>query len=375
MSLSDWTIANPESAALRSEPFRDLVEWLDGIGRANIHRRLVFIMLNGIVMLIGVLAATVVARADGFYGGKTLTVVVGFSPAGGFDTYARNLARYIGKYIPGNPGVVVQNMPGAGSLTSVRYLDLSAPKDGTVMTIFNPGLVTQSIVEPDKVALDFRKYSWIGVASPDFRVCYGYGPQGIVSWDQLMHGGKEFIVGSTAKGSGNYINGATLRFIFHAPVKQVLGFPGSADQRLAIERGELDGDCGAYSSIPLDWIDKGLVHAFVRFTEMRPAEIPKSAVCIGTFAKRDEQKQLLKFLNGGDEVGRPFVMSKKVPADRVAVIRRAFNETMKDPGFIAAMTKEKLSVLPVTGEAAETIVNDLISVPPKIVAEAKPIYQ
>ncbi len=337
--------------------------------------RMRFILLMSIGILIGILAVAHTARAGDFYKGKNFTIVVGFSPGGGFDTYARNVARYIGKYIPGNPNVVVQNMPGAGSLTAVRYLDLSAPKDGTVMTIFNPGLVTQSIVQPDRVKLDFRKYSWIGVVSPDFRVCYGYGPKGVASWRQLMSRGKDFILGSTGKGSGNYINGATLRIIFHAPVKQVLGFPGSADQRLAIERGELDGDCGAYSSIPLAWINRGLVHAFVRFTERRPAEIPKSAVYIGTFAASNEQRQLLQVLNGGDEVGRPFIMSKEAPADRVATLRRAFDDTMKDAGFVADLTKEKNPLYPVTGEDAEKIVNQLISAPPKIVEEAKAIYK
>ena len=112
-------------------------------------------------------------RADDFYKGKTFTVVVGFSPGGGYDVNARTVARYLPAHIPGNPSTIVQNMPGAGSLTSVRYLNVNAPKDGTVMTIFNPGLVTQSIVEPDKVQLDFRTYSWIGVVTPDFRVCYG----------------------------------------------------------------------------------------------------------------------------------------------------------------------------------------------------------
>jgi tripartite-type tricarboxylate transporter receptor subunit TctC len=333
--------------------------------------RMRFILL----ISIGVFAAANTTHADDFYKGKNFTIVVGFSPGGGFDTYARDLARYIGKHIPGNPNVVVQNMPGAGSLTSVRYLDLSAPKDGTVMTIFNPGLVTQSIVQPDRVKLDFRRYSWVGVVSPDFRVCYGYGPKGVASWDQLMHRGKDFILGSTGKGSGNYINGATLRIIFHAPVKQVLGFPGSADQRLAIERGELDGDCGAYSSIPPAWINQGLVHAFVRFTEKRPAEIPKSAVYIGNFAVTNEQKQLLKVLDGGDEVGRPFIMSKSVPADRVAIVRRAFDDTMKDAGFVADMTKQKNPLYPLEGENAEKIVNELISAPPKIVEQAKAIYQ
>jgi len=327
------------------------------------------------VALLGLAAAVAPAQAQDFYKGKTFTIVVGFSPAGGFDNNARVLARYLGKHIPGNPTVIVQNMPGAGSLTSVRYLDATAPKDGTVMTIFNPGLITQSIVQPDRVKVDFRKIAWVGVITPDIRVCYGYGPNGIKSWDQLMHGGKQFIIGSTGKGSGNYINGATLREVFHAPVKQVLGFPGSAEQRLAIEQGELDGDCGSYSSIPPDWIHKGMVHAFVRFIAARPREVPESATYIGSFATSDAQKQLLRLLDGGDEVGRPFVMSRQVPPERLAIVRKAFDDTMKDPGFLADMAKEQLPVHPITGQDAEKIVGELTSAPANVVAQAKAIYE
>jgi hypothetical protein len=190
----------------------------------------------------------------------------------------------------------------------------------------------------------------------------------------MMHR-KEFILGSTGKSSGNYINGATLREVFHAPVKQIMGYPGSAEQRLAIEQGALDGDCGSYSSVPLEWIDKKLVHAFVRFTRQRVDEIPESAVYIGSFAKTDEQQQLLNLLNGGDEVGRPFIMSKEVPADHLAIIRKAFDDTMKDPAFLAEMGKQQLPVHPLTGEQAEKIVNELVDVPPAIVAQAKPLYE
>jgi len=337
------------------------------------HKNRAFLLSLLSWLLIGLLGALPPARADDFYKGKLFTIVVGFSPAGGYDNYARNLARHIGNHIPGNPTIIVQNMPGAGSLTSVRYLNLTAPKDGTVMTIFNPGLVTESIVQPEKVALDFRKYAWIGVVTPDYRVCYGYGPDGVKSWDDMMHR-KQFILGSTGKGSGNYINGATLREVFHAPVKQVMGFPGSAEQRLAIERGELDGDCGSYSSIPLDWIKDGQAHSFVRFSPNRPAEIPESAVYIGTFATSDAQKKLLNLLGGGDEVGRPFIMSSQVPPDHITIIRKAFDDTMKDPAFLADMAKQQLPVHPIGGEQAETIVNEQINVPPAIVAQAKPIY-
>ncbi len=134
--------------------------------------------------------------------------------------------------------------------------------------------------------------------------------------------------------------------MFHAPVKQIMGYPGSAEQRLAIEQGALDGDCGSYSSIPLEWIDKQLAHSFVRFTRQRVDEIPESAVYIGTFATSDEQQQLLNLLNGGDEVGRPFIMSKEVPADHLAIIRKAFDDTMKDPAFLAEMAKQQLPVHP-----------------------------
>lgn len=326
------------------------------------------------IVLLNVLAFALPVHAQDYFKGKTFTIVAGFSPAGGYDRYARNLQRYLGNHIPGKPLVIVQNMPGAGSLTSVRYLDLTAPKDGTVMTIFNPGLVTQSVVQPERVRVDFRKIAWVGIVTPDYRVCYGYGAKGIASWDQLMHGGKQFIIGSTGKGSGNYINGATLRMVFRAPVKQVLGFPGSAEQRLAIEQGELDGDCGSYSSIPPEWIKKGQIHAFVRFSRDRPPEVPESAPYIGTFAANDQQ-QLLRLLNGGDEVGRPFIMSKQVPAERLAIVRRAFDDTMKDPGFLAEMAKEELPVHPLTGEQAEKIVNELVSAPASVVAAAKPIYE
>jgi tripartite-type tricarboxylate transporter receptor subunit TctC len=284
------------------------------------------------------------------------------------------VARHLSKHIPGTPFVIVQNMPSAGSMTSVRYLDATAARDGTVMTVFNPGLVTQSIVTPEKVNLDFRKYSWIGVVTSDFRVCYGFGPTGVKSWEDMM-GRKEFILGATGKGSGNYINGATLRQVFNAPVRQILGFPGSAELRIAIERGELDGDCGSFSSIPVEWVRDGKAHPFVRFTEKRAAEIPDSAVFINTFAKTDEQRQLLDVLNGADDVGRPFIMSKQVPPDRVAIMRKAYDDTVKDPAFIADMDKQQLPLNPMTGVEAETVVNKLINVPPAVIAKAKAIYE
>lgn len=318
------------------------------------------------------------AWADDFYKGKTFTIVVGSTPGGSFNANARSVSRHLGNHIPGNPSVIVQNMPGAGSLTAVRYLEGGAAKDGTVMTVFLPGIITQSIVEPAKIKLDMSRYTWIGIVSPDyFRVCYGFGPSGVKTWDELMSRPKErpFIMGTTGTGASNYVNGMSLREVFGANLKIIMGFPGSTEIRLAVERGELDGDCGGFTSVPADWLRDGKAHPFVRFAEKLAPGIPESAVYVGSFAKTEEQKQLLQFLAGADDLGRPFIMSRQVPADRVGVIRKAFSDTMEDKAFKAEMDKQQLPVIPLAGEEAERIYSRMMSAPPEIVKKAKAIYQ
>jgi hypothetical protein len=174
--------------------------------------------------------------------------------------------------------------------------------------------------------------------------------------------------------SGNYINGATLRIVFNAPVRQILGFPGSAERRIAIERGELDGDCGSYSSIPIAWIKGKRIHPFVRFSEKLGDEI-RRARSISAFAKTDEQRDVLHVLSGGDQIGRPFIMSKQVPADRLAIVRKAFMATMKDPAFIADMEKLGHPVEPMPGEQAQAIIAKMAGAPPAALKKARAIYQ
>jgi tripartite-type tricarboxylate transporter receptor subunit TctC len=313
------------------------------------------------------------AQSD-FYKGKTLNIVVGFTPGGGYDINGRAIARHLSKHIPGNPTIVVQNQPGAGSLSAVRNLDATLPRDGTAIVTFNPGLVTQSIVQPETVKVDFRNLAWVGVVAADYRICYGFGPKGVKTWDDMMSR-KEFVLGGTGRSSGNYINGAILRLVFNAPVRQILGFPGSAEQRIAIERGELDGDCGSFASIPPAWLTEKKINPFVRFSQKRSEEIPESAVYIGNFTKTDEQRALLGVLSGGDDIGRPFIMSKQVPADRVAIIRQAFAATVKDPAFLADMEKLGHPVQPLTGEAAEAIVAKMSTASPEILKKARVIYE
>jgi tripartite-type tricarboxylate transporter receptor subunit TctC len=313
-------------------------------------------------------------HAEDFYKGKRITIIVGSSTGGGFDTYARAIAKHLGNHVPGNPAVIVQNMPGAGSLVAVRAVNATQPKDGTVIVAFNSGLIPQAIVQPSTVNIDFRRYAWVGIAAPLFGVCFGYGPNGVASWDELAKS-KSFILGATGKGTISYVNGAILRAVFGAPVKQILGFPGTAEQQLAVERGELDGDCSDYSSIPAEWLSTKKAHPFVRFTRAKSREMPESIPYVGDFAKTDEQKDVLALLTAASDLGRPFLMSGEVPADRVAIIRKAFEATLRDPAFLAEMKRLQLVVHPISGEEAEQIFNTIVNMPPPIIERAKQIFE
>jgi tripartite-type tricarboxylate transporter receptor subunit TctC len=315
-------------------------------------------------------SAPATVAADDFYKGKTLTIVVGFSPGGGYDTYARTVARYIGAHIPGNPTVIVQNMPGAGSLTSVRYLDATAPKDGTVVTSFNPGLITESLTDPEKVKLKFSDFAFVGSITRDFRVCYSWHATPIKSWDDLTKA-QEFVLGSTAAGASSYVNGAILRNVFGLKVRQIVGFPGSAEQRLAIERGELHGDCGSWSSIPGDWIAEKKINPLVRFSPVRTPDIPANVPFAGDLAKTSEQKQILAILGAAGELGRPYIMSKQVPEDRLKIIRAAFDATMQDKAFLAEAEKQRLPVNPADGAEAAKIISEIYASSPELIEKAK----
>ncbi len=317
------------------------------------------------------------ARAEDFYKGKTISVVVGATPGGAFDIVARVLVRYLGKYIPGNPNVIVQNMPGAGSMTAVRYIASTAPKDGTVIGTFLPGIITQSLVTPEKVSIDFKDVAWIGVTSGDLsRICYGYGPKGVSSFGELMKlsQSRPFIMGTTGTGASNYINGMALKDVLGANIKVILGFPGSSEIRLAVERGELDGDCGGISSLPADWLPTKRIQPFVRFAEERGPGVPQEAVYIKSLTKTSDQSRFLDFLFGADKLGRPFIASKDIQVDRLALLRTGFNAAMKDPQLRVDLEKLSESVQPLTGEAADQIYQQMRTAPKDYIERSRKYY-
>ena len=310
--------------------------------------------------------------AASFYNGKTVRIVVGFSPGGGYDQYARLLARHFGRHIPGNPTVIVQNMPGSASLKSVQYLDAGAPADGTVITTFNPGLITQSITTPDKVPVKFLNYAWVGNISEDFRVCYTWNTTGVKNWQDFL--AKENLrFGNTGVGTSAYIDNRILSVLLGAKIHQVQGYPGSADKRLAIERGELDGDCGSWTSVPDDWIKDNKITLLVRFSRTRLPAMPATMAYASDLLGDEKKKETFNLLTAAAFIGRPFIAPQNVPADRIAALQAAFNATMKDPEFLADAEKQRMTVTPMTGGEVETAIKRLYQTPPDIVATAKEI--
>jgi tripartite-type tricarboxylate transporter receptor subunit TctC len=304
---------------------------------------------------------------------KSVNIVVGSSAGGGYDTYARVLARHIGRHLPGQPGIIVQNMPGASSLKAVQYLDTGAPRDGSVITAFNPGLLNESLLNAEKIRFKFTDVAFIGSITRDLRACYAWGATGIKTFDDLKKV-KQFNMGAPAPGTSSYINEAVLKNMFGIAVRQVTGYAGSAQQRLAIERGELDGDCGAWSSVTPDWVANNKINPLITFTPLPIPKLPPGVPFAGDLAPNQEARDVLNILMAADALGRPFVVSKQIPADRLAALRAAFDATMKDAQFLAETRKMELPVEgPIGGPEAEQIVGSIYAASPALVARAQAI--
>jgi tripartite-type tricarboxylate transporter receptor subunit TctC len=314
-----------------------------------------------------------VAQAQNLIEFKTVNIVVGSSAGGGYDTYARVLARHITRHIPGQPNVIVQNMSGASSLKAVKYLDTGPPTDGSVITAFNPGLLNESLLSADKLRFKFTEVAFVGSITRDLRACYAWGATGIKTFDDLKKA-KQFNMGAPAPGTSSYINEAILKNMFGIAVRQVTGYAGSAQQRMAIERGELDGDCGAWSSVTPDWVANDKVNPLITFTPLPIPKVKSGVPFAGDLAPNQEARDVLNVLMAADALGRPFVVSKQVPADRLAILRAAFDATMKDAQFLAETAKLDLPVEgPIMGPEAEQIVASIYTAPPSVIARAQAI--
>jgi hypothetical protein len=263
-------------------------------------------------------------------------------------------------------------MPGAASLTAVRHLANAAPKDGTAITMFDPGLILESLSAPEKFNVKFSDYQYLGGMSREVTICYAWHTTGIKTWDDMMRR-KEFLVGLTAKGSAAYANGAVLRKLFKAPVRQIGGYPGSNEQRLAVERGELEGVCASWSAIPQDWIVNRKLNVLARFGPISPADMP-AAPYVNDLASTQEQRDMLAILNAPGQLGRPFIIAREVPRERVRILTAAFAETLQDPALLAEAQKQSLPIELFSAAESEKIIRTIYAASPELIRKVKDVY-
>ena len=315
------------------------------------------------------------AAQDGvaeFYNGKTIRLFVGLPPGGGADAYARVVQRHIGRYIPGNPTVVAQSTPGAGSLRSVMALN-AADTDGTAMVHFSSGLLTQALTAPDRVKVDFRSYAFIGNVSEDVRVCYLRSGAGVRNWAEMIAHKQGVIFAGSAAGTAGNANIAMLRNLFGVPLKIVQGYAGSAAKRLAIERGEVFGDCGGWTSVPEDWLSEKKINVMVRLSPTLLPGMDKSVPFAGDLVKTADERRIYDLLNAPERLGRLFMVAGSVPQDRVAALRKAFDAMVGDATFRAEAEKAKLTVTPMTGQEVTRQIAEVYATPAPLIAKAKAI--
>jgi tripartite-type tricarboxylate transporter receptor subunit TctC len=302
--------------------------------------------------------------------GKTVNVIIGFGTGGGYDLWGRALARHIGKHLPGNPTVVPQNMPGAGSFNAANHIYNVAPNDGTVIGLITGDAALGPITGAGGARFDSTKLTWVGTPMTDTNICYVINsPHVKVKTVQDLYE-KEAIVGTTGTGIGAYIYPKALSALLGMKFKIISGFPASTNVLLAMERGELDGFFASVDStntLRPDWIPEKKIT--ILFQGGAPSPALKEVPYVVDLGKTSEDKQAIEFLYAGQGLSRPFIAPPNMPAERVKMLRDAFMATMRDPEFIADAARQKLPVDPRDGAYLAALISKIYATPKPIVSK------
>jgi tripartite-type tricarboxylate transporter receptor subunit TctC len=301
------------------------------------------------------------------FAGKQVSMIIGFGPGGGYDAWGRVVARHIGKHLPGNPSVVPQNMPGAGSYVAASHLYNAAPKDGTAMGIIARDVALGPLTGAPGARFDATRFSWLGSATTEHNVCIANSSAAVKSVQDLRD--KELVLGDTGPGTGTRSYPKVLNDLLGYRFKLVSGFRSSADVFLAMERREVDGICESLDSVinrRAGWISQKKVTVLLQ-GGMAPHPGLPGVPFVLDLARNAEERQLLEFVYAGQGIGRPFVAPPDLPADRLKMLRAAFMATMKDPEFLADAGKSKLAVEPEDGEHLASLIAKIYATPKPIV--------
>ena len=310
-----------------------------------------------------------------FYRGKTIQMVVGSSAGGGYDLYARLAARYMGRYIPGTPNIVVSNMAGAASIVATQHIAIAAPKDGSVIGAIFPGaLIEQLIGDKGKVKYDARKLTQIGSANNELYVCIVRADAGVKTFDEFLKG--NILIGASAAGGSTRDFPLLLTNVFGANFKIVSGYPGSNEILLAIEKGEVQGTCGVgWSTVSVQraqWLRDGFIRVIAQEGMRSNAELDRQGVPLAyAYARTPEQQQVMQVHYEPLTFGRPFIAAPEVPPERAEALQAAFLKAMDDPELRAEAERLKLDIAPASGQEVAAVVQKIFALPPAAIEAAR----
>jgi tripartite-type tricarboxylate transporter receptor subunit TctC len=311
-------------------------------------------------------------QAD-FYKGKTVELIISTGAGGGLDTNGRIVARHLAKHIPGEPTIVPKNMPGAGHIRAANYVFSQAPKDGTTIGTFIPIFVMAQVLERSKsIQFNPANFEWLVSTSSSNSTVYVWSATGVKTIEDAMR--RQVVMGATGVGSYTMIYPTIMNSVLGTKFKIVSGYQSTTDIGLALERGEIEGRAGnnfnSLKSEHPEWLSGGKINLLAQVGFDRDPEF-SNVPLITELAKTDEAREILKFFSTDIIIGRPFVTSPGVPAERVAILRKALDEMLKDTAFLEDATKAGIDISPVGGPRIQKIVADFMNTPADIVAKAK----
>jgi tripartite-type tricarboxylate transporter receptor subunit TctC len=319
-------------------------------------------------------APALAQSAAKFYEGKTIRIVVALGTGGDYDNYARLAGRFLGRHIPGNPTIVVQNMPGAGGIVAANHLANVAPKDGTVIGALHANTTLAQITGAPNVEYDVRKFNWIGrTSSGGLNVHHTFARSGVKSFSDLTS--REVVVGGGGPTSDSIVIPTAVNELMGTKLKILGGYSGTAETTLALERGEIDMAMQNWEflrSRNADWLKDKKINLIVQYGLERHPELPDVPTII-EMSSTDEQRQVWSLFLQSSNIGYSLAMTPGVAADRVALVRKAFDEMVKDPGFIAETNKMNLPLEPMSGEALQKTIESMFKIDPASLAKAKAI--
>ncbi len=311
---------------------------------------------------------------ESFYRDKTINFVIGYPTAGAPDTYARLIARHMGKYIPGNPTIIARNMPGAGSLLAANHLFNVAARDGTTLGITSPTIPLEETLGATASKYKASQFNWIGRLATNPNVTFVNSTSQVKTIKDAFE--KVAVLGATGRSSTNSVYPAVLNSVLGTKFKIVTGYQGTAAVMLAMERGEVEGNSATYDGLKSqhpDWIKEKKINFIVQYLLKRHPELPDVPTS-AEVARTPEQATILRTVSSASEIGKFILTTPDVPADRVAALRKAFDAVVKDPEFLAEAHKLRIEVDPLSGAELQAIVRETQSIPQDVIEKVKAIY-